>query len=342
MRTLWVTSWLTTAALLATGCAGTGSEPTAERVVEVKVITAGGSSHGIELRHSGTVEAEKGTSVSFATGGTITDIKVGVGDRVRKGQLMATIDPRTARDSHNAAKAMLRQAQDAYDRMAQLHDKGSLPEIQWVEVNSKLEQAMASESMARKSLDDCNLLAPSDGVVAEKNAEPGQNTLPGVAIFKLVRTSELNVEVSVPEGEIAGTAIGQRVHIEVPALGGKAYDGRVVERGVTADPISRSYTVKVRVEGADGSLLPGMVASVGMGGEGRDEIVIPARLVQLADDNANFVWVDAGGRAERRTVTTGEFRADGVVVTGGLAEGDKVIAEGQQKVCNGTKLIVRE
>ena len=87
---------------------------------------------------SGTVEEKNGTALSFATAGTIRTLNIHLGDRVRKGQLIGTLDDTSARNSHAAAQATLAQAEDAYHRMKELYDKGSLPEIRWVETQSKL------------------------------------------------------------------------------------------------------------------------------------------------------------------------------------------------------------
>lgn len=100
------------------------------------------------------------------------------GDRVAKGQLIATVDPFSMQSSYDAAKASLAQAEDAYRRMKELYDKGSLPEIKWVEVQSKLQQAKSMEEVARKNLDDCKLYAPFSGIISEKMAEVGQNIMP--------------------------------------------------------------------------------------------------------------------------------------------------------------------
>ena len=67
-------------------------------------------------------------------------------------------------------------------------------------------------------------------------------------------------------------------------------------------------------------------------------IIIPASLIQLGDDNSNFVWVDEGGKAVRRTIVCGEYMSQGVSIVSGLKHGDKLIVEGQLKVCTGTPL----
>ena len=162
-------------------------------------------------------------------------------------------------------------------------------------------------------------------------------------IAKLVTTRVLNVKISVPESEMAGIHVRQRAKIQVQALNGRWFSGYVIEKGVIADPITRSYSVKIRVEGASDGLLPGMVSSVSLGtvssvSKGNSAIIIPASLVQLGGDNSNFVWVDEGGMAVRRTIVCGEYMSHGVSIVSGLKYGDKLIVEGQQKVCTGTPL----
>lgn len=334
--------------LLLSGCGQTGKTEDAGRTtpVRVKEMTAGGSAVRGDYGYSGTVEEENGTSLSFSMGGTITRLTVKVGDRVRRGQLIAAVDPTSVRNSYDMALSTRKQAEDAYQRMKQLHDKGSLPDIKWVEVQSQLSQAVSAEQIARKSLADCNLYAPCDGVVSEKYAEAGQNAAPGMPVIKVVTTHVLNVNVSIPESEMARIRLHQRADILVSALGDRVYHGQVIEKGVIADPVSRSYSVKIRISGSDSQLLPGMVARVSMGDASTSSsdgtaIVIPSRLLQLGDDNTYFVWVDEGGKAVRKTVACGDFTSQGVCIVSGLRAGDRIITEGQQKVCDGTKVTTR-
>ncbi len=339
------------ASLMMTSCSSKGNEAKGDAtqdaiLVEEMTIGTASSSYG-DFNYSGTVEEETGTALSFSMGGTIRQLNVKVGDRVRRGQLIATVDPTSVKNSYEMARTNRIQAQDAYDRYKQLHDKGSLPDIRWVEVQSKLQEAVSAENIARKNLSDCNLYAPYDGIISEKNAEVGQNVAPGMPVAKLVTTKVLNVKISVPESEMANVAIHQRADIRVQALNGKMFSGYVTEKSVIADPISRSYDVKIRVQGASKDLLPGMVSEVKLLGgkaskiDASSPIIIPATLIQLADDNSSFVWLDEGGKAVRRTISLGEYQSNGVIVKSGLKAGDKLIVEGQQKVCNGSVLKVK-
>ena len=333
----------TVGTVLLVGCGKKTEQAVRVDPVKVKVMTVG-SAESVEwtgTKYSGTVEEESGTSLSFSAAGTLTQLLVKVGDRVKKGQLIACIDATSMRNAYDMAHTTRLQAEDAYRRMKLLHDKGSLPEIKWVETQSQLQQAVAAENIARKSLADCRLYAPFSGVVSEKNAEVGQTAAPGMPIVKLVTTQVLNVKIAVPETEVADVQLLRQALVTVPALNGRTLRGHVVEKGIIADPISRSYAVKIRLTDTDRALLPGMVTQVSLATQntGRDaDIVIPAQLVQLADDNSQFVWVDEGGKAAKRAVTVGEYRSNGVAVNSGLRPGDRLIVEGQQKVCNGTKI----
>ena len=109
--------------------------------VKVRIVDVDETAVGNVKNYSGTIVEEKGVSVSFATVGTVKKVLVSVGDKVKKGQLIAVLDDEVMRQSHEAANVSLKQAEDAYDRMKQLKDNNSLAEIQWIEVESKLKQA---------------------------------------------------------------------------------------------------------------------------------------------------------------------------------------------------------
>ena len=150
--------------------------------------------------------------------GTVKKIYVDLGERVTQGELIAEIDPTSIRSSYDAAKSTLEQAEDAYKRMKLLHDKGSIAEMKWIEVQSKLQQARSMEEVARKNLKDCKLYAPYSGVISEKNIEAGQNVMPGVPVAQLVGVQDLKVKISVPETEIANIQKNQKEKIIISAL----------------------------------------------------------------------------------------------------------------------------
>jgi RND family efflux transporter MFP subunit len=269
---------------------------------------------------------------------------VRLGQKVRRGDLIATLDDTNIRQQYEVASATLDQCQDAYTRMKQLHDAGSLPEVQWVEVESRLRQAQATCEMARKNLRDVELRAPFAGYVAEKKADVGVNVLPGVEVIKLMTLDNIKVCVSVPESEISSMNIGNEIDIRVPALHAQTFSGVICEKGVAANPVSRTYEVKAQVPNPEGTLLPGMLCTLTV----RDDaaaapaFLLPRHVVQLNSDNRHFVWINDGGRAARRYVTPAGFSGDEMIVTSGLNDGDELIVEGQQKVSEGMELTIQQ
>ncbi len=326
-----------------------------ENIVTVKTAVAAmaGASAG-QQNYPGTIEEESGTLLSFSTAGTIKTLAVAEGQQVRAGQLIGVVDVTTsgnaaamAHATTQQARQALAQAQDAYHRYKQLHDNGSLPEIKWVEVQTQvsqakqmLDQALAAERIARKGVADTRLVAPFSGYVASKAADVGQNVVPGQAVVNLVNIDQVKVKMSVPEEEIAKIRVGQQVTFSVASLGHAAFSGRVTEKSVTADPISRQYTVRALVANAAHRLLPGMVCDVytAVGGAGT-RMALPANLIQIDIDNAPFVWTVVQGKAHKVRVTLGDNVGEQVVVTSGLRPGDRVIVEGQQKVSEGQQVM---
>ena len=325
--------------LVALYSCGEKKQTAQEQTVRVKVQQIQTEAVNGEQGFSGTIEESSGVSLSFATMGTIKRIYVNEGQMVGAGQLIAELDPTTLQNAYTISKTTLEQAQDTYNRMKELHDAGSLPEMQWISIENQLKSAKAQEAVARKSLGDTKLYAPSAGYISTKFTEVGENVSPGVPIAKLVNISSVKVKIAVPEDDIQRIAKSSSMKIVVPALGNREFSGHVTERGVSADPRSRTYEVKATVLNHDRKLLPGMICQVFTNYmQGTTGVFIPANLVQLDIDNKTFVWVVNGDKALKREITISNETAQGAQVSGGLSAGDKLIIAGQQKVSNGMKV----
>ena len=298
-----------------------------------------------QLPYVGVVEEESSTSVSFTGMAMLRTVTVTEGQSVKRGQLLAVIDETQARNTLATTKAALDQAKDAYDRMKQLHDNQSLPDMKWVEVESKVSQAQAAYDMAKKNLDDCRLYAPVSGVVGTKIMGVGETVLPTEPVMTILSIDNVKVRVSVPEREIAAIAPNTPTTITVDALSGESFQGGRIEKGVSADPLTHTYDIRIRVTNPGRKLLPGMVARVTMKDEGlkvngEGVITLPVKAVQQATDKTLFVWVAQQGKAHRLPVTIGQTVGNRVVITSGLKEGDSVIIEGYQKLGEGTPVTI--
>lgn len=293
------------------------------------------------MPYVGVVEEESSTSVSFTGMAMLKTLTVSEGQPVRRGQLLAVIDETQARNTLATTKAALDQAKDAYERMKLLHESQSLPDMKWVEVESKVAQAQAAYDMAKKNLEDCRLYAPVSGVVGTKIMGVGETVLPTEPVLTILSIDRVKVRVAVPEREIAGIVAGTSTSITVDALGDETFQGGRIEKGVSADPLTHTYDIRITVPNPGHKLLPGMVARVKMRhGENekmRNEgLALPVKAVQQSSDKQLFVWVVKDGKAHRQAVTIGQTVGNRVVIESGLSEGDQIIVEGYQKVGEGT------
>ena len=291
----------------------------------------------------GEVEALSSTAVSFSGSGTVLRVLVSDGMHVKKGELVAEMDPTQCQNGVMAAEALMMQAQDAYDRMKILHDRKSISEMDWVEVQSKVQQAKSSLEMARKALADCQLKAPCSGVVEKKLIQAGMTALPAQPVCNILDISSVNVKISVPEKELA--SVSHTASISVDALAGKTFQSCGFEKGVVGDEMSHTYGVNYRVNNSKEELLPGMVCNVlihatdaGTTSSAKSAITVPIRCVQQGSDGCQFVWTVNEGKACRTKVALGATIGNRIVIASGLQEGAKVITAGYQKVSEGAKV----
>lgn len=311
--------------------------------VPVEVQSVAFSQERVGQGYVGTVTEDYASLLSFAVPGNVAQVYVAAGDRVSKGQLLAELDSQTLQESYRTAVAMLRQAQDGYDRLAKLREKGSLPEIQWVEMETNYEKAKSAEKIAKKNLEDSKLYAPFSGIIGEQAVEVGMNVLPGVRAFTLLNINTINVKVAIPENLITSVQVGQAAEIVVPALNNAVYKGKVSKKGVVANPLSHSYEIFIPLNNSKLALIPGMVCKIQLlSHDVVEHLTLPTQVVKLSHEGEHFVWLAQGDSATRRTVEVDGFTADGIIIKSGLAVGEKVIVKGYQKVSEGTKIVVHE
>ena len=290
----------------------------------------------------GIIEEREATAVSFTGMGVVKRMLVSEGQAVSRGQLIAEMDDTQARNLLSGAEAQMNQANDALQRYQMLHDNGSLPEVQWVEIQSKVAQAKSQLEVAKKNLADCRLTAPVSGIIGKKLIGAGETALPSQTVVNILDVSSIKVKVSVPEGDISAIHSTTPSTITVEAVGTTVKGGKI-EKGVEADALTHTYDVRINVTNADRKLLPGMVASVRFMQEGSQSIAgksLPVTAVQKAADGSLFVWVVAkDSTAHRAKVNIGSTSGNKVAITDGLNIGQRVVTEGYQKLSENTRVI---
>jgi len=297
-------------------------------VKKEKVVTA--------LRYSGTVEAYQSIPLHFQTTGTVEKVLVDAGDIVHKGQLLAKLDETDAKSMYEITLSQYQQAKDAYERLKTVHGQGSLPEIKWVEMESKLDQAQSSLNLAKNNLDKCNMYAPVNGMVGRRNIEPGMSAISIVsAPLELVDIKQVYVKFSIPENEVARIVKGMKTNFTVSALSDKEFNGVVANISPVADRISRTYEAKILVHNPDLALKPGMVCDVKMETSmKKEQVLIPYQSVSKDNENRVYVFLvdTAAKRARKQVIKAGQYQDTGVEVISGLEPGQIIVNGGKEKL----------
>lgn len=327
---------------LVCGC-GEKKESGTKAPTRVKTETVAMSTGESGQHYVGIVEEREATSVSFTGMGVVRRMLVSEGQAVSRGQLIAEMDDTQARNLLSGAEAQMSQANDALQRYQMLHDNGSLPEAQWVEVQSKVAQAKSQLEVAKKNLADCRLVAPVSGIIGHKKVGAGETAMPSQAVVSVLDISTVKVKVSVPEAEVSAIRPNTSSRIQVDALD-RSYEGGRIEKGVVADALTHTYDIFIHVPNSDRRLLPGMVASVqftGLAEQSAEQVMtLPVTAVQKKADGNLFVWtVDKDSTAHRTLVGVGETEGNRIVVTSGVTIGQCVVTEGYQKLSEGTRVV---
>jgi RND family efflux transporter MFP subunit len=326
--------------LLLTGCKEAKKEVTNNPKVEVadvhQVTTSG------TLKYSGTIEPTQTIPLTFQAQGTVLKVLVNAGDPVRAGQLLAVVDKADAQSMYEISQAKYQQAKDAYNRLKQVHDNGSLPEVKWVEMEANLQQAQSSAALAKNNLHKCNLYAPESGVIGKRNIEPGMNSLGNLnAPIELVKINTVYVKVAVPENEINLIKKGQKAAFTVSALDNQQFEGVVTNVGVVADAVSRTYEVKITVSNSKMLLKPGMVCDVQIDAPQNHSVVgVPYQAVDKDNEGNNYVYVVnvTGSTVSKRLVKVGNYQGDFVEILSGVNIGEKVVSNGVHKLADNCKV----
>lgn len=306
-----------------------------EQGITVKVQEVAFTNKNTPSQYIGIVEESVSVPVSFLTTGQVTKVYVTEGQKVKKGQLLAEIDNSSYQNMYQMAFSKEKQAEDAYSRLSELYKKGSLPEIKYIEIQTAVEQARSAAQIALKNLDDCKLYAPMDGFIGMRSIEPGISVLPSVTMIKLVKIDKVFIKVPVPENELSKINVGHKATITITALDNELFKGIIEEKGVIANPLSHTYSIKIAVSNPEEKLKPGMVCKVAIQENiSMDQVFVPSNVIQTDEKGQKYLFVadSITCKAVKKYVEPGSPYKNGVIIAKGLQAGDQLIVEGYQKV----------
>ena len=344
MNTKAIIAVVVTATLVLTGC-GKKEATQTKAPMRVKTELLAATQSTDSRTYVGVVEEAAATAVSFTSMGTVRRVLVSEGQAVSRGQLIAEMDDTQARNLLEGAQAAVRQAEDALQRYSLLHERGSLTEAQWVEIQSKVTQARSQLAIARKNVADCRLVAPVGGIIGRRNVNAGETAMPSQAVVTILDISSVKVKFSVPESDVASITPQTPTRISVDAIG-REFEGGRIEKGVQADMLTHTYDMRVRVMNKERALLPGMVAEVrpypspALQEKGTESApTLPLTAIQRRADGSLFVWTIAVDSTAHRTAVNIDETVGNRVRVYEITEGTRVVTEGYQKLSEGTKVV---
>ena len=309
-------------------------------VVTSKVIK---SSISKEISLSGNIEGNKTVRLGFLVAGKIDFIAVNEGQLVSKGQLLSSLDPASYSIAKELADIQVNQVQDEYNRLKLMHDNKSLSESDFSKITYGLQQAKAQQKLHTKNLADTRLYSPIDGVLLKKLCEVGEITGTGIPLFVVSDIRKVKVNAFIPENEVHNIKIGQTAKVKISSLD-KSCEGKIIEVGSAADPASRAFSLKIEIENPNLLIRPGMIAEVAvLSGTEEEYLTVPVEAIQHDFNNQSFVYVvdTLKNKAFSRNVSLGKLINDRIEITSGLTENEIVVTGGQQKLVDGSPVIIK-
>lgn len=301
---------------------------------------------------AGEVKSRYESNIGFRINGKINKRFVDVGTTVKKGQMIASLDPNdvnlsalAAAADVSAAEANLALAKAELDRQRQLYDRKfisksalDIREAEYKTLLAKLKQSKSQYSVSNNQSQYTHLLADRAGVIAEVNAEPGQVVSAGQVIAKIVDYSHIEVLVAVPESRMQPIKVGNQVVVRLWADKSKAYQGEIREISPAANSATRAFDVRVSIANPDESFKIGMTAGVDFGGDSVINIAIPnTALTEI--NGVKTIWVISNdGVAMPREVTAGQFTESGVEILSGLKAGEIIAIAGVHTLVKGQRV----
>ncbi len=337
--------------------------PPVERIRAIKTVTVKEQASGKIRKFSGVVEAADSSSISFEVSGNVQEVRVDVGDKITKGQILAKLDKRTykinvkgAEAEVGRAKVELADKRNDLDRFTRINkqDPGAVSQASidqsQAAVDSALKNVQFAKSqlkLAQRDLEKTVLRAPFDGVIATRHVDPFTEVARGQKLFDVYENTGMEVAVSIPEDVIDDIYMKQKGEIRFAVIADKSYLGVVTEISKVAGT-ANAFPIKLTIEDLDKRIRPGMTAQVTLELADTEEasvyLVPISALAQRSDTTKSWVFVyDPATSTVKQTPVTGtSVRQNDVVITGGVQTGDIIAVAGVSFLEDGQKVKLME
>ncbi|MDC0879100.1 efflux RND transporter periplasmic adaptor subunit [Flavobacteriaceae bacterium] len=267
--------------------------------------------------------------------GTLEQIFVSEGQRVKKGQLLAEINDSGLKEQVDQLIIQANFAKENFERTERLWNNSIGSEIQFLKSKSDFESSQKMVEQMKDRLAKTKIYAPFEGEVDEIISNQGSNLIPGVSqILRLVNLDEIYAEASVSEKYIANIDKGTKVVVQIPLLG-REIVSEIIQTGNFINPSNRTFRVEVPVKNIDNKIKQNLDAKIKINIYSKpDAVVIPLRIIREDATGKNFVYVmledikDGVYITSKTFISLGNKNSNEVEVTDGLKIGDELVLEG--------------
>ncbi len=328
--------------LLLAGC-GSKHESTADvsssrPTAQVRVQPVERKSRMMTEEVVGTVRAKLRATLESKLSGRIDKMPVVLGDKVQKGQLIARLDAAEIPARLEQAEATLDQADRDLKRISVLFEQQTVTRAEYDIAQARQRMAKGATDEAKAMMSYVEIVAPFDGLVTKKWADVGDLAVPGKPLIEIEDPALLQMEADLPETIAARVTRKARLKIQAAGANGD-FEGVVSELAPSADPISRTFRVKLDLPQTPG-LMPGQFARLIVPiGESNAVRVPAAAVVQRGQLEIVFCVTDQ--RARLHLVKTGKRVGDELEIVSGLNDGDTVVVSGAEQLTDGQPVEVK-
>lgn len=303
--------------------------------------------HFLELQ--GDVSTKQNVLVYPEMSGTLQRVYVKEGQRVNKGQLLATIDDGGMGSQLSQLKTQAELSKTTYERRKRLWDQKIGSEIEYLSAKSQYEGAEDAVRQAESQLGKSTIRAPFSGIIDDVIKDQGTVVSPGPGseVFRIVNLGDMYIEVDVPESYLGAVTKGKEAIVYFPVLGDTVVT-KIRETGNFINPSNRSFSVEIPVPNKEGKIKPNLSAKVSLNDYTSDNaILIPSSIISENADGEQYVYVAEDMNSEnealvkRSIITTGKTQNGQAEILTGIENGSHVIKEGARSVKDGQKVRIQ-
>ena len=314
-------------------------DKTASKLIVAQPITPSPFRHYVEVQAR--VDGDESVSVSPRTQGTVNHISVKEGDKVEKGQVLATLDDQILQQTHAEIQTQYDFSKSMYEKQKNLWDQKIGSEVQYLTAKNNMESLEKRLAAVHEQLDMTRIKSPVNGTVDKVDIKIGQSVMPGMEAFGVVNLTKLKVKGEVGESYAGKINKGDDVVLFFPDMN-KEINARVGFASRSINTLNRTFSVEVPLTGSMEGISPNMIVVMKIVDyQAENAIVIPIDILQRSGDGYYaMVAVDQGGKliAKRKMVTPGKIYNGQAEVVDGINSSDRIITTGYRDLNDGQEL----